>query len=529
MNGYFQLYNEADETSLMIFPPKEGGKPCDINEAVDYLNAKNIEYSLPSVYAYAKKMGNDPLKIPLHKGKGRPEWEMLKVRITSDGMSASCCFYPASNDGESMTKGEIINDLKHRGVRYGIKEEVIDAYIKNRSYCEYIDIAAGTPADNGDGGSIDYFFNTNPKINPTLNEDGSVDFFNLNVIENVRQGQTLARLNPPKPPQTGRTVRDEILKPLPVKQVRFHYGKNVEEAEDGAILIASCDGHVKMDGERIRVEDVLTVKDVDNSTGNLEFQGSIEIAGNICENFTVKAGGNINVGGIIEGATVEAGGDIIIARGMNGMGKGVISAGGNVVSRFFENATVSAGMIVQTDSIINSEVNAGDMIKVGGKRGIITGGRCRAANGIEAKNIGSLTGGSTTLEVGADPALKSRLAEINKIMADDVEVINKTKPIIASIAEKIKKGQKIDKEHLTYAQNLNTLFNMKQKELDTLSEEQEQIQQKMVDGKKASVKAVGDVAQGTVVVIGELSMTTKSSVSHCKFVVDRGDVKMMGL
>ena len=513
----------------MIFPPTDGGKPCDINEAVDYLNSKNVEYSLPVVYAYAKKMEKDPIKIPLHKGKGRPEWEMLKVRITSDSMSASCCFYPPSNDGETMTKNEIINDLKHRGVRFGVKEDVLDAFLANRRYCEYIDIAVGEPADNGDGGSIDYFFNTNPKINPTLNEDGSVDFFNLNVIENVKQGQVLARLNPPKPPVTGRNVRDEILKPLPVKQVRFHYGKNVEEAENGAVLVASCDGHVKMDGERIRVEDVLMVSNVDNSTGNLEFQGSIEISGNICENFSVKAGGNINVGGIIEGAVVEAGGDVIITRGMNGMGKGIITAGGNVVSRFFENAKVNAGMLVQTDSIINSEVNAGDMIKVGGKRGIITGGHCRAANGIEAKNIGSMTGGSTTLEVGADPALKTRLAEINKTMAEDAEVIKKTKPIIASIAEKLKKGQQVDKEHLAYAQNLNTLFNMKQKEMETLAAEQEEIQQKMADSKKASVKATADVAQGTIVVIGELSMTTKSSVSHCKFVVDRGDVKMMGL
>lgn len=61
---------------------------------------------------------------------------------------------------------------------------------------------------------------------------------------------------------------------------------------------------------------------------------------------------------MIEGACIEAGGNIIIARGMNGMAKGILKAGGNIVAKFLENATVSAGGYVNTESILHSNVTA---------------------------------------------------------------------------------------------------------------------------------------------------------------------------
>ena len=52
----------------------------------------------------------------------------------------------------------------------------------------------------------------------------------------------------------------------------------------------------------------------------------------------------------------RAGGDIIIAKGMNGMGKGVLNAKGNVVAKFLENATVTALGYVSSESILHSTV-----------------------------------------------------------------------------------------------------------------------------------------------------------------------------
>ena len=73
--------------------------------------------------------------------------------------------------------------------------------------------------------------------------------------------------------------------------------------------------------DSVFVSDVLIVENVDNSTGNIEYEGNVQVNGNVCTNFRVKAQGNVEVNGVVEGAYIEAGENIIIARGMNGMGK----------------------------------------------------------------------------------------------------------------------------------------------------------------------------------------------------------------
>ena len=65
-----------------------------------------------------------------------------------------------------------------------------------------------------------------------------------------------------------------------------------------------------------------------------------------------KAAGDISVSGIVEGATIIADGDITFNRGVQGMNKAVIKAGGNIVSKFIESASsVEAGGNIESDSI----------------------------------------------------------------------------------------------------------------------------------------------------------------------------------
>lgn len=60
---------------------------------------------------------------------------------------------------------------------------------------------------------------------------------------------------------------------------------------------------------------------MDLSTGNIDFEGSVQVNGNVSSNFVIRAGGNVIISGVVEGAYIEAGGNIIIARGMNGMAR----------------------------------------------------------------------------------------------------------------------------------------------------------------------------------------------------------------
>ena len=64
--------------------------------------------------------------------------------------------------------------------------------------------------------------------------------------------------------------------------------------------------------------------------------------------------------GIVEGAELVAGGQIILKRGIQGTGRGKMKAGTNIVSKFIESATAEAGGFIQTESIMHSNVTAGE-------------------------------------------------------------------------------------------------------------------------------------------------------------------------
>ena len=124
------------------------------------------------------------------------------------------------------------------------------------------------------------------------------------------------------------------------------------------------------------------------STGNIDYDGSIEISGSVTANMEVKAGGNVVINGGVESARVIAGGNIVIAKGMNGMGKGYLRAGGNIMVKFLENVRVVTGGYLESEAIMHCVVTAGTDVRVDGRRGIILGGLVQAANSITVKDCG---------------------------------------------------------------------------------------------------------------------------------------------
>ena len=114
--------------------------------------------------------------------------------------------------------------------------------------------------------------------------------------------------------------------------------------------------------------------DVDNSTVNIDFIGNVIIKGNVLTGFKVKAGGYIEVRGVVEGAKLVAQGDVVLKKGIQGMGKGIIETQGNVIARFIENSTVTAKGNITTETILHSAINCGGKVEVGGRKGLIAGG-----------------------------------------------------------------------------------------------------------------------------------------------------------
>ena len=524
-NGFFQLIHNAHGTSLKIVPPKDGGEMFPITELSEYLGARNLRFDLHKLNATCLGL-KETIEIPLNLEMGYRESEKCIVTISQDKMTATMRFHAPSNDGEVMSASEILQELVHKGVHYGVKTEVVEQFVEHREYCTDILIAEGTEPIQGSDANVEYFFSTDIHAKPTLLEDGSVDFFNLNTINHCNKGDLLARLTPAVQGQSGTNVAGENLKPREVKRQMLHYGRNISTNEDKTCIYSEVNGHVVLVEGKVFVSDVLELENVDMSTGNIEYEGSVLIRGNVCSNFSVISHGNIEVRGIVEGAYLEASGDIIIARGMNGMGKGELKAGGNIVVKFMENVKAEAQGYVSAETILHSQVSAGTDVTVTGRKGFIAGGRVCATHSINVKTLGSSMGADTIVEVGVDPGLKNKFQQYQKDVVDARCELDKIEGIISGAKKRLVTHAPITEEQARFVATSILRKADLTREITTKEEKLEDMQELMEGKKVAQVIVTGEVFPGTKICISEVSMVVKSLCQYCRFVKVRGDVKM---
>lgn len=527
-NGYFKLVSDQTGYGLLLKAPVAGGEPVKISEITQYLSEHSISCDA-AVLAEAVSQNRDKI---LHLAIGTcPKEDMtFRVTVSEDGMRAVAQLYAPSESGEMLSVREFTEELLRRyQVSFGIREDRIQEALASETFCTDIVVAEGKEPRHGTDARIEYFFNTDLRAKPTVNEDGSVDFFHLNTINHCQEGDVLARLIPEDAGEYGTSVQGTQIKPRDVKKQQLRYGNNIALSEDGMELTSKVNGHVTLVEGRVFVSNVLELENVDISTGNVEYDGSVTISGNVQSNFSVVAKGNIVVNGLVEGAYLEAGGDIIIARGMVGRSKGELKAGGNVVAKFLENTKVTAAGDVTTESILHSTVMSGHDVSVDGRRGFIAGGRVCAANQVNVKTLGSQLGTTTIIEVGADPVTKAKFQEMQKSVAELTRIVKSLEPIIATYAQKRKQGEKFTQEQVKYISSVLKLKEQKAAELDNASREMKAMQEFLEQQANAQVIVRGEVFPGTTIVIGDVSMAVPSDMKYCKFVKLHGDVKMVAI
>lgn len=525
-NGYFRLVNDFNGYGIALYPQDGFGEDIRAEEVWKYLDDLKIPYDKKRIEAQIH-FGESGI---CHLGEGEcpacPETYTLDV--SEDGMVATVRFIPASETGNRLTKEDFLKDIQKKNIVYGLIEGALREHFETEGvYCTDIMIARGRKSVQGRDAKIEYSFNTNMHKRPAHREDGRVDYFQLTTINQCRKGQVLARIIPEQPGEPGYDVYGKATKPKEVKKETLKFGKNIELSEDKLSIISLVDGHVSLADKKVVVSSVYQVKGVNVSTGNISYDGSIEIAGNVDANFEVKAGGNVVVNGLVEGATIIAGGNIIIAKGMNGMGKGYLRARGDVIVKFLENARIVTGGYVETEAILHCTVSSGSDVKVDGRRGIILGGRVQAANSITAKSIGASMSTATTLEVGVEPLLISQLEHVQTAIEERRKTLNAAQVIFDNFQEKQKKGFQYNDGQLRYMRSVSALIQEKSSELERLNTRLEALQQMMESREEAKVVVNEQVYPNTTIVIGGASRLIKENYRYCKFVKEDGEVRMV--
>ncbi|MDR1302026.1 MAG: FapA family protein [Treponema sp.] len=412
-NGDVFVHLDDDGANLKVVAPVMKGKRVTKGEAMRALTAKGvIEIDENLVGTVVNEAKGVYVRVGSFVRKYTND-SMVSVSVTDQDMKALITLMPPGPGGIDLAFETILNVLKDNRVVYGIKEDFLQNFLDRPSYRVPVVAAEGIPAVNGRDAYIEYLFKTTQKRAPVHEgADGRVDFREINSIQNVVKDQPLAKKIPPEEGTVGRTVIGGYLPAKPGNDIEIPLGINVHLGEDRSTVISDINGQVILASGLISVEPVYTVQgNVNLKTGNIIFLGTVIITGNVEDGFSVKAQGNIEVKGSVEMADLEAEGDIIVQKGITSRNTGTVKAGKSVYARFIENAAIEAGnMVIVSDGIINSRVDAFKRIVCKGKRATIVGGHLRAAEEINAKVIGSAVSGTETIcEVGVDPKSKKEL------------------------------------------------------------------------------------------------------------------------
>jgi uncharacterized protein (DUF342 family) len=351
----------------------------------------------------------------------------ILLTVSSDNMSAAAVFFPPINGGKMPSAEELITSSFSS--LEGVRRDFIVQSSFERGYNAVMTgvivygvvVAVGKQPEHGVNGYVQTFFEK-PSTNPVVEEGGKAFFKELRTYVNVRKDQLLARIIPPKPGIAGATVTGNPIPQMEGKAAEFTAGEGIRASSAGNEFFALYDGHVVFKSGVLSVYDTITVNgDVDFSTGNISFTGTVLIKGNVLGGFTVK-GKDINIDGICYDATLVAENDIFIKTGVKSRNKYFINAGGNVDITYCENARITARKnIFIKKYAFNSILNAGEAVEAQ-DRSTITGGEIHTFSGGIFYNLGTKANTSITIILGKKYNLDEKL---NRIKAER-ERLNKS-------------------------------------------------------------------------------------------------------
>ena len=430
-DGHYRLANMEDGLFLTVFPPERDGSVVgvgDVLKEIETAGFKDIdEEALKTVVDQSLAA---PVKIAPRQHIAELDGVAM-VEISGGKTKAELTLVPPQPGGLPASFEDAIEALEDKGIVAGIKEEIIKEAIREAKHGTPLVVAEELPPTPGQGYRIEYHFDiTPPRAKFTEDEWGRVDFKELDLIQGVKAGQVLAtKTGSPILGQPGQRITGEEIPPPPIEDVKLPAGKNTEISEDGSQLGATINGHVAFVNERINVEPMYEVKgDVNLTTGNIDFSGTVDIAGNVEDGFKVRADGDIQVRGGVGKAILSAGGSINIGHGIQANREGRIWAGKDIICKFVEMGDLFArGDIIIGEEVLHSELNAGGNIIVTGKRGLVIGGTTRAQDEVTAKAIGCELNTPTIIEVGAPPKIREQISALRELLNEDLKEFEQVK------------------------------------------------------------------------------------------------------
>ncbi len=343
----------------------------------------------------------------------------ITVKISEDLMNACISIIPGTISVK-YDKEYLIELLNKNGIVFGIDSEMLSE-ISKKNIANGIDgltVAAGNPPGKSSDAKIKLNFPKDGYINIEKDENEKIDYKKTKEIFQCKTGDVLVEKIPMIQGYNGMTVtgeniQAEFARDLDLSQL-IGNKKSLGISDDGLKIISKKDGQPYLsDLGKIHIQEIFIVnKNLDYSVGDIDFDGTVVIQGNVELPFEVKAKGDIIIDGLLIDTRIYSERSILVRQGAYGNGNGRMVAKKGITSKYLNNLTVFCDEdIVCEDYIMNSIVLCGGNLLVKG-RGKIAGGSVLCGKSISVKIAGAV-GGTPTL-IGIDIDYRKKKFEMEK-------------------------------------------------------------------------------------------------------------------
>ncbi|MDB5048563.1 MAG: putative polymerase with domain, hydrolase domain and Zn ribbon [Fibrobacteres bacterium] len=344
----------------------------------------------------------------------------VAIRVSEDKLKAFIAIHPPQKSVPGKLDADFIlrrwreSGLDPEALSHAAAQGFADEWNGTRTMVAEREAAeASSMPIPGADARIEFIIDPTMKFKP-VDQGGSVDFRNLNLIKPVKKGQPLAKKIPAMLGVHGIDLYGQPAPATDGADMAIPLGLNTEvSATDPNQVIASVAGFLQQKEGVLSVSECFIVDgSVDYSTGNIAYEQSAVIRGDISDGFQVNVGGALEVGGAVGEAKLLVGGDVLIKKGFVGSGHGLITAKGAVNLGFSSNQTIRAhGDVVLEKESFNCQIYSRRGISVYGP---LVGGLAMAFREITCRVAGNDLGTKTDLEAGMDYILHE-----NKILLEE--------------------------------------------------------------------------------------------------------------
>lgn len=463
----------------------------------------------------------------------------IDIQFDEELMTAYITVSPPEG-GRELDKDLLDKALKQAGIYSKCCDiKTLKQVLKNKS-ADHLEFAKGREPVDGVDVIFEALVQEVEYNKPKESKTGKIDLREVINFTLVEENMELMRRVPPKPSINGRNVKGQVIPAIEAIDTPFNDdlpGTRISDT-DPNLLLSSCKGHPVILTDGVRVDNTIMVNNVDMSTGNITYDGSVMIKGEVSPGMKVKVTGDIIVKGVVTKACLQAKNNITIECGIIGSDPSkdghesppaIIKAGGSIQAQYINLAEVTSnGDIDVREYISHCTISSNNKVLIGqrGGKGKIFGGSCYGQMGVFANTIGANGGIKTLLSAGTHPNQQKQFEQLVKSHKNRMLQSQQLSKILAKYQKAVQANPK-DLENQKKAVAIEKVLSDIKKEIDKMLHTIEQVNRLFDESKNAQVSVRSEMFPNVTININDSEFNIRQESKGGVFVKKGDDIRWL--